>query len=413
MTDEREHRRGLLLGLTLAEVLLLLLFLILLALGHRITNLEKKLKVATGTGPGVVNVSPNITGTSDITITKLVTKLLTETEKFHPNDPPAALINALGELHKLKLNAGQLASLVEALNSARTVAPQNPVGVLTRASKFASDIGLRPDETPGLVRAVQRARGIDPENPSAVIQKGLDLIPKGPRPGPATTPAGHSWPPIIVLSEAEGNYFPSGSAELSDSFSNILKGRVTQRLREILNTYKDVNVIEVIGHTDEQPIAGHVSNLDRTLVPYLNDQSPSTTIIPADNAGLGLARAASVVRVLRQDENLDGLRILPLSAGQTITLGDSLETNRRPLRNEQRRRIEIRVRRSDRSETSEPSHKSNGARGISGTPEPGPNMTSTVVSVKSLSPTIDKPTPPESPPQSDTDWKKNAFNQPN
>jgi putative DNA-invertase from lambdoid prophage Rac len=33
LVDEREHRRGLVLGLTLAEVLILLLFLLLLALG--------------------------------------------------------------------------------------------------------------------------------------------------------------------------------------------------------------------------------------------------------------------------------------------------------------------------------------------------------------------------------------------
>lgn len=35
-SDEREHRRGLVLGLTMAEVLLLLLFLLLLALAGRL-----------------------------------------------------------------------------------------------------------------------------------------------------------------------------------------------------------------------------------------------------------------------------------------------------------------------------------------------------------------------------------------
>jgi hypothetical protein len=40
IADEREQRRGLILGLTLAEVLLLLLFLLLLVLGSQIRNLR-------------------------------------------------------------------------------------------------------------------------------------------------------------------------------------------------------------------------------------------------------------------------------------------------------------------------------------------------------------------------------------
>jgi hypothetical protein len=38
VADEREQRRGLILGLTLAEVLLLLLFLLLLVLGSQIRH---------------------------------------------------------------------------------------------------------------------------------------------------------------------------------------------------------------------------------------------------------------------------------------------------------------------------------------------------------------------------------------
>jgi hypothetical protein len=42
-TPESEHRRGLVLGLTLAEILLLLLFMLLLALGAQIKHLVTKL----------------------------------------------------------------------------------------------------------------------------------------------------------------------------------------------------------------------------------------------------------------------------------------------------------------------------------------------------------------------------------
>ena len=45
-TNESEHRRGLVLGLTLAEVLILLLFLILLALGSRLIKAEHNLDAA-------------------------------------------------------------------------------------------------------------------------------------------------------------------------------------------------------------------------------------------------------------------------------------------------------------------------------------------------------------------------------
>lgn len=43
-SDQREHRRGLVLGLTMAEVLLLLLFLLLLALASRLAQQAKKLE---------------------------------------------------------------------------------------------------------------------------------------------------------------------------------------------------------------------------------------------------------------------------------------------------------------------------------------------------------------------------------
>src|SRR5690349_18858211 len=44
IANESEHRRGLVLGLTLAEVLLLLLFLILLVLGDRLVRAETRLR---------------------------------------------------------------------------------------------------------------------------------------------------------------------------------------------------------------------------------------------------------------------------------------------------------------------------------------------------------------------------------
>ena len=45
-------------------------------------------------------------------------------------------------------------------------------------------------------------------------------------------------------------------------------------------------------------------------------------LIPADNAGLGLARAAAVARILSSDQRLAGVRILPFSGGQLVDVGD-------------------------------------------------------------------------------------------
>jgi hypothetical protein len=114
----------------------------------------------------------------------------------------------------------------------------------------------------------------------------------------------------------------------------------------------DVNVIEVVGHTDEQRVSGErVSNLDKTLFPSLQFKTAATVPdapVASDNAGLGLARAVSVVRILSNDPRLSRLRILPLSGAQLIDLGDKLAAGTAPGAVKERRRIEIRVRRSDK-----------------------------------------------------------------
>jgi endonuclease YncB( thermonuclease family) len=153
----------------------------------------------------------------------------------------------------------------------------------------------------------------------------------------------HNWPPIITLSEAKDQFFASGSADLPAGLEQKLKREVTEEVLKIAKDY-DVDVIEVIGHTDEQPIVLRQSNLDRTLLPYLQ-RKPIDKTVPADNAGLGLARAASVVRLLRSDQRLAGMQIFPLSGGPLIDVGDRLSIHATPTPAPSRRRIEIRLRR--------------------------------------------------------------------
>jgi endonuclease YncB( thermonuclease family)/flagellar motor protein MotB len=293
--DEREHRRGLVLGLTLAEVLLLLLFLLLLAFAARLDDLER-------------------TAEAFAKITHLMNGKINNS-KLSPIGKP------------LKDDASKLEATIE---WAARIDPEDPPALLNRALAVLQALGqaTRPED----VTALSTMR--------AELETRINLAKDG--------GAGkHNWPPIITLSEADGYFFETGSAELSPQFRATLTSTVISKLLETMKEY-DVNIIEVIGHTDEQRIIERPSNLDRTLIPFLQQKPLTERFIPADNAGLGLARAAAVVRVLGNDQRLAGLQILPYSGGQLIDVGDKRADGASSGGVRERRRIEIRVRRSDK-----------------------------------------------------------------
>jgi outer membrane protein OmpA-like peptidoglycan-associated protein len=213
--------------------------------------------------------------------------------------------------------------------------------------------GIDPDKIArgmALAAAIQAAMAdknlgeLTPQEIAALLDKGLAAAAKPPDDS-ENKKGRHDWPPIINLSEAGGYFFATGSAELTPNFAMELRTVVVDRLLEIAESY-DVDVIEVIGHTDEQAVNGRGSNLDRALAAVTNGTSGAGILQWADNAGLGLARALSVVERLSADSRLRNFRILPLSAAQLIgtdgkitrwdTHGDVRE----------RRRIEIRMRKS-------------------------------------------------------------------
>jgi outer membrane protein OmpA-like peptidoglycan-associated protein len=154
----------------------------------------------------------------------------------------------------------------------------------------------------------------------------------------------HKWPPIINLSEAGGYYFDVGSAELSEAFKTALVDRVAPKILQIAAEYPDVDVIEVIGHTDEQIIRRRFSNLDETLIDAVKSGSVAS-LVSADNAGLGMSRAVAVVTRLLQDSRLKARfsRILPMSGAQLIQADETLSQGSAGDVRE-RRRIEIRLR---------------------------------------------------------------------
>ncbi|MGH6815941.1 MAG: hypothetical protein ACREC6_09565, partial [Hyphomicrobiaceae bacterium] len=157
-------------------------------------------------------------------------------------------------------------------------------------------------------------------------------------------------PPIINLTEAQGFRFASGSAELSVLFRDKLIREIVPKLIETGRQYK-ANVVEVIGHTDEVVLGGTTRdrcNLDSVLLDVLNGRGGAATLVPCDNVGLGMARAAQVAKVLNDGGLKQNLFVLPLSAGQAITTKEFLAAGMDVKVNKEdagRRRIEIRVRR--------------------------------------------------------------------
>ncbi len=153
-----------------------------------------------------------------------------------------------------------------------------------------------------------------------------------------------NWPPIISLSEARNYSFQVGSASLTAEFKEQIKGEIANQVLSLLKEY-DADVIEVIGHTDLQPMReDRKTNLDDYSIQFLQDDD-AIALRAKDNAGLGYARALSVAKELMRVPALADYTILPYSAAQVITPGETLNDGSLNIESSQLRRIEIRVRR--------------------------------------------------------------------
>lgn len=327
ITSERKgYGRGLILGLTMAETFLLLVFCLLLVAAAAIAAQRKRIDAALAE--------------RDKAIAELALKR-----------PDVVQIRL--ELRKLQQQNSQL---VEANRRLEQTVAAIPPEILHRAAigedwqelTLAKDLadavqseGLALSEASRLAPALRilKENGfLHDENPGNRL---ADILAAA-----ATSSAQpHEWPPIINLSEAGGYYFAIGSAELSDEFRRRLRDDIVARIATYLNEYQ-VDVVEVIGHTDEQNLAeGRTSNLDKTVGGILQGQATASDIRPADNAGLGLARAIAVAEILRKDQRLADATILPLSGAQLIMPGDILTDGQHGGDVRERRRIEIRIRR--------------------------------------------------------------------
>lgn len=151
-------------------------------------------------------------------------------------------------------------------------------------------------------------------------------------------------PPIVNLREVDGFSFAPGSAEVSPDF--------LARIRELIPKLSDLGqkhtaqIVEVIGHTDGVSLGQQrrsTANLDEALTPFF-ERASAQLPIPFDNVGLGMARALSVARALRENGLPARFDVQPLSAAHMIATTDRVSPA--PARDDpSRRRIEIRLRR--------------------------------------------------------------------
>ena len=183
-----------------------------------------------------------------------------------------------------------------------------------------------------------------PPSPPVPTPEPDDPEPDDPEPDDPEAEPGHRWPPIIRLEEADGYSFPTARNWISPEFAGKLHGEVLPQIERYAAEY-GAEVIEVVGHTDERPIAGR-SNLDEALIPYLGGEV--RPLRPADNVGLAFTRAAAVARELAPLCEEHGYLVVALSAGQTLIPGDlGRATGEDRGDNPFRRTIEIRLRRRD------------------------------------------------------------------
>lgn len=322
----RGHRRGVVMGFTMAELMLLLLFCLLLATAGVLAQRDQRIAELEAVPRGEVTTA--------------------ELAELRQSD---AQLNALLALLGLpKLTPPQISTLWQQLALANATAPSS-AGAKVLA-ELTEEIGpLSEAERDRLLQALAAmlASGITARDMTRLAELTPEQLALMRQPG-ALQVSGHQWPPIISLDD-NGNRFATGSAALTADFRRDLEERVAPELADRLAAY-NADVIEIIGHTDEQVITPtRPSNLDTTALEVMQGRRGAEAMIADDNAGLGLARAIAVARILQATGSFEGIKLVPLSAAQLLLPGDALSPgapDKLEQNDQRRRRIEIRVRRS-------------------------------------------------------------------
>jgi flagellar motor protein MotB len=292
------YQRGVLLGLTLAEIFIVLLFIFLILFTFNNDS----------SSPQVADDSENQIGVTIAESTEL-------SEKSFPIPETAAPLSPNGSPLPDPLTLG-VDNHTDEFQSSFEPAPE--------LAKDAPSLNQSTDSN--FLESSPKTLHVDSFH-EAIKEKDVQN--------------GHNWPPVITITEADGYSFPIGSAFISDQFRDMLKTKVVKNLKDNIEKY-NANIIEVYGHTDEQPKNG-ASNLDKYLVQAINGNFPIEGLSASDNVGLGMSRAVAVSQILMQCGDLHNVKIFSYSAGQSINNTGSISSGKAG-DDPSRRRIEIRLR---------------------------------------------------------------------
>lgn len=165
-------------------------------------------------------------------------------------------------------------------------------------------------------------------------------------------------PPLIEIRDNENFRFLPNSAQISSRMEKYIKDEIVRLIDENTQKY-NINLVEIIGHTDEQAIGNAASNLDNNLETAAKSTTATTnidTLLKAgSNADLGLMRSLAVVKLLQkiqiQENKMKNVKFRPYSAAQLILPNGDLANPPEGMRESDngRRRIEIRFTRLGKS----------------------------------------------------------------
>lgn len=343
--EHKGYNRGLILGLTMAETMLLLVFCLLLITGaiilkekEKSKTAEEALKTANAQLLALTNERDNLLKVSlkNTTSEDVWRKLVVAQQQIE-------------EMERLQLVPEELTKNAEVVRSVieQKLTPEDMAEIekFKDKAQLLSELEIEPERLKEMLATIELLQKILSDD-TPYEDQIMDMVALAEKGKASADGKPHEWPPIISLSETQDHFFKSGSAELSPAFRELLIAKTASQIAAIAAQY-GVNVVEVIGHTDEQRITGIRSNLDTEISDVMNGTKDIGVLKPGDNAGLGLARALAVTQVLRLQPNLKALTILPMSGAQLTLPSDALTDGKDAGNSEGRRRIEIRVRKKN------------------------------------------------------------------
>lgn len=374
-SEKRGYRRGLILGLTMAESMLLLVFCLLLAAGAMLAKERRLANEAIADRDDLKEQTEMLEAQLDQLQKKLKKNeqdliFLQEKVKDIPSfeaptvDEWRELEIAREQIKKLEEAEIELAEILENVDVVKTVLEEKmtveDINTMTESvaklKTIKEDNSVPTEEELDAIAKVSKTLIEHTKDTVVTLTDALDeLIRKAALAVESDGPdKPHEWPPIINLSETDRYFFESGSAQLNPDFEELLISKIAPQIADTATKY-EVDIIEVIGHTDEQRMGRKQSNLDEEIQNVLSGKAEAAKLQAADNAGLGLSRAIAVSEVLKRGGNLKQFTILPMSGAQLIMPGDNLADGSQSGDVPSRRRIEIRVRK--RNDVSLPAQK--------------------------------------------------------